>query len=525
MKVRPTHRTVSNEVEFHTLILALALGAALIVSPALRGHIDEGDSQVYQVVARHMVEDHTWFNLRDYVGDRLIWREHLPFGLWPHAAVIQVWGESALVPMAITFSLATIAVVGWLATALAGRSAGLIAMLVLGCNKTYYLFAGRPKLDPLLLLLATVAAAPLFFERLKLRHWCVAAFFGGLAALVKGPFGLLPLTAAIVSRAIVERSIRIFLTGAAAAFLSALPVMGFLLWSKWLGDGSWWRKYLFEQLLASATGSRGGGRDHLLPWYPLSAVYHFGPAFPLILLGVWSALRQNIEPREKLPSSTFRAYLRLRMLTLLCLFILLGLCLPGRKLWLHSIIVYPWLAILAGVATQPYLDRFLSNKVFRYGLTSVLSVMLIVIWKTTLDGRGPQFTRNPCVLSAEFSDFFDQRNPGEHVYVVSSSIPRDWPLAAALAAERRLAPWPTNSLPLYPSLSRGHLPGTKPGQLGVESTLCRPPDGQAPSWSICRNMEFDADIALVQTDALPTQFGPWRQIGRARDWVLLFRPP
>ena len=60
--------------------LALLLASAALVPP-WTGHVDDTDAQLYQVVARHMVEDGRWLDLRYWPGVHPVFREHLPFGL------------------------------------------------------------------------------------------------------------------------------------------------------------------------------------------------------------------------------------------------------------------------------------------------------------------------------------------------------------------------------------------------------------------------------------------------------------
>jgi 4-amino-4-deoxy-L-arabinose transferase-like glycosyltransferase len=457
--------------------LILALAAALIFSPSLRGHIDDVDAQLYQVVARHMVEDGTWLDFR-YVKSGF--REHLPFGLWPFAAAIRLWGESALGPLAAIFTLATIGVVGWVAHGLGGWSAGLSAMFLLAVNKVFFLYGGRSRLDPLLILLATAAAAPLLLPRIELRHWIGVGVLTTLAILVKGPFGLLPVMSALVARAGLERSLRLLLVGAGVLVLAVVPVTVFLLWEKWFGDATWWTKYVVHQLWGSATGQRSDGA--VIAWYPLTLLYkEFLLGFLLILLGFWYAVRQKTD------SIAHRD--RLLMLTALCLFVLLGLSLPARYHLHHALLALPWLAVLAGVASGPLLERVLATPGRQRLMISTLATIAVIAWVAALAGKGPRFYTRPCVASTEFARIFDQISPGEDVWVVSRRP--HWETVASLAAERRLRPRPTATLPL-----------------------------DRPS----TNSPVKTRIALVAEDVLPQHHGDWQELGRARGWVLLRQP-
>ena len=52
-------------------------------------HTDVGDAQVYQVIARNMVRDDRWIELRYLPAVHEHFYDHLPFGLWPLAATMR----------------------------------------------------------------------------------------------------------------------------------------------------------------------------------------------------------------------------------------------------------------------------------------------------------------------------------------------------------------------------------------------------------------------------------------------------
>src|SRR5687767_8530330 len=165
----------------------VAFGAAFVLAIALvtapwAGHVDDSDAQLYQVVARHMVEDGTWTELRYLPTVYPRFREHLPFGLWPYAAAIRILGEGALAPLGGLWTLATVALVGWLGTRLLGARAGLAAMLVLATTESFFAYGGRSKLDPPLVLLATLGATPLLLGRTGLGGLLLATGAGAAAA-------------------------------------------------------------------------------------------------------------------------------------------------------------------------------------------------------------------------------------------------------------------------------------------------------------------------------------------------------
>ena len=170
------------------LACVLLLTSALLVAP-WKGHVDDVDAQVYQVVARNMVADGTWFDLR-YLPD--VWprfREHLPFALWPAAATIRLFGEGAIDAVYALMTLATVWVTARIASRIAGPWAGVAAALALGTCESIWQYGGRLLLEPPLLLFATAAVGAALLPR---PSWGRAALFSALSVLTKGPFGLLP---------------------------------------------------------------------------------------------------------------------------------------------------------------------------------------------------------------------------------------------------------------------------------------------------------------------------------------------
>src|SRR4051794_30827003 len=89
------------------LLLILALAFVLLVG-ASRGHVDDTDAQLYQVIARHLVEDRGALALRYEPGIYPAFHEHLPFGFWPFAAAVAVFGEGALPFAGALMSLACV---------------------------------------------------------------------------------------------------------------------------------------------------------------------------------------------------------------------------------------------------------------------------------------------------------------------------------------------------------------------------------------------------------------------------------
>lgn len=459
--------------------MALVLATAVLVSP-WTGHVDDTDAQLYQVVARHLVQDRSWLDLRYLRHVHAQFREHLPFGLWPWAVAIRVAGEGALAPLAGLFTFGTLLVVAGVGRRLGGWSMAAVALLVLGTTESFIIYGARPRLDPLLLLLVSASLAPVLAWPPSAGRWLLAALFASGAALVKGPFGLVPLLAAGLAVAWEHRSVR----WAAAAFgvtaLAAVPVGAFLLLDRAWGAGTWWQGYLQSQLLASATGERSDGLEP--PWFPFTTVAsRFWPGLPLLALGLGRAAGWPKQLDRRLPPTPQVA----QRLALCGLLLLLGLALPERKVWHHALVAYPVLALLAGAGATPWLRRWLSTpKRQRGALAALLAVAALGTLFVAVGGG--RWVWKPCVPAAEFRADFDRLAPGDTVLIVSE--PPHWRMVAGLAAERQLEPW-------------------------MEARLTPGADHGAPLALVERH--------LLPPGALPV---PWQRVAEARGWVLLRRP-
>jgi 4-amino-4-deoxy-L-arabinose transferase-like glycosyltransferase len=458
--------------------LALIIASCVLVAP-WGGHVDDTDAQLYQVVARHMVQDGRWLDLRYLAHAHPQFREHLPFGLWPWAATIRLLGEWALAPLAGLFTFCTLLVVGFLGRRLGGWSMAAVALLLLGTTESFIIYGGRPRLDPLLLFFVIASLAPVLGFPPSARRWLLGALFAALAALVKGPFGLLPFFAAALAVAWESRSPRWASAAVGLTVLSALPVAAFLWGDRVWGQGTWWKGYLDVQLLASATGERGDGLEP--PWFPFASVAgRFWPGLPLLALGLLRAAGWPKQLDNSVPPTPSVA----RRLALTALLILLGLAIPERKVWHHALVAYPVLALLAGAGAAPFLKRWLSTLSRQRAALAALAVVAALGVAFVAVGGGA-WVWKPCVLAAEFRAELDGLRPGDSVLVVSD--PTHWRLLAGLAAERQLEPF-------------------------LEKRLAEGTDHAAP-------------FALVEQHLLPTGAlpAPWQEVGRARGWVLLRR--
>jgi 4-amino-4-deoxy-L-arabinose transferase-like glycosyltransferase len=457
--------------------LALVLATAVLVAP-WGGHVDDTDAQLYQVVARHMVQDGRWLDLRYLVHAHTPFREHLPFGFWPWAAAIRLAGEGALAPLAGLFTFCTLLLVAFVGKRLGGWSMATVALLLLGTTESFIIYGGRPRLDPLLILLTVASVAPLLAFPPSARRWLWGALFAALAALVKGPFGLLPLLAAGLAVAWEARSLRWAAAALGLTALAAVPVAAFLLQDKLWGQGTWWKGYFDVQLLASATGERGDGLEPA--WFPFATVAaRFWPGLPLVAMGLLRAAGWPRQLDTRVPPTPRTA----GMLALTGLLILLGLGLPERKVWHHALVAYPVLALLAGAGAAPLLERWLSTDARRRDALAALAGLAALCVAFVAVGGGAWVWR-PCVLAGEFREDLDSLKPGDTVLVVSE--PTHWRVVAGLAAERQLEPF------LVRRLQDGHP---------------------------------EARLALVEKHLLPDGElpPPWQAVGAARGWALLRR--
>jgi 4-amino-4-deoxy-L-arabinose transferase-like glycosyltransferase len=458
--------------------LALVIATAVLVAP-WGGHVDDTDAQLYQVVARHMVQDGRWLDLRYLSHAHAQFREHLPFGLWPWAVTIRLLGEWALAPLAGLFTFCTLLLVGFLGGRLGGWSMAAVALLVLGTTESFIIYGGRPRLDPLLLLFVVASLVPVLGFPPSAKRWLWAALFTALAALVKGPFGLLPFLAAALAVSWEARSLRWAAAAVLLTALAAVPVAAFLLADKLFSQGTWWRGYLDVQLLASATGERGDGLEP--PWFPFATVARrFWPGLPLVALGLLRAAGWPKPLDASLPPTPPVA----RRLALTALLLLLGLAIPERKVWHHALVAYPVLALLAGAGTAPLLRRWLATPGRQRAALAALAVLAALLVGFVAMGAGARVWK-PCVLAGEFRGALDGLRPGDSVLVVSD--PTHWRLLAGLAAERQLEPF-------------------------LEKRLVEGADHDAP-W------------ALVEKHLLPpgALVAPWQEVAEARGWVLLRR--
>jgi 4-amino-4-deoxy-L-arabinose transferase-like glycosyltransferase len=407
--------------------IGLALFACALLALPRTGHVDDSDSAVYRVVVRNMVSDRSWFELRYLPAVHPHFHEHLPFGFWPTAAAVRLFGEGAIPFVGGLETLLMLLAVAWLAQRIAGGLAGAAAFVLLATAESIFVLGPTARLDPLLLLLTTLSMAPFLLPEASRRGLWAGAACAVLATLLKGPFGLLPWCCASAARAVCDRRWRPLGLGIVGAILAVLPVAAFLAFDRWFGAGTWWDGYARAQLFASAVGARGEG---VWPaWYPLYVVVgRFAQVLPLALLGFALALRRK--DRE------------LRTVALTCVLMLVALMLPARKAWNHSLIVFPPLAILGGVALRRVLTAPARALRFAQVGAAVLAVALLAAMGL---GVGRRLWRPRCAASGPLHDGLARLSPGTPVAVVSDEP--SWLTVGSLADELHLAPAPLTSLP------------------------------------------------------------------------------
>lgn len=421
-------------------------------------HVDVSDASLYRVIARNLAEDRAWTTMRYLPTAYPSFFEHLPFGLWPAAATIRLFGESALPVLALLLSLLTVWWVGRAAEAWAGIGGGLAAMVTLATTQNFFFHASLTLLDVPLLLAAALVLVGASADRLDARAG-TALFLGTLVGVAtKGPFGLVTPGAVIVARLVVERSLRWALAASALVVASTLPIGLFLATSE-----AWLEHYGREQLWASFTGQRpdGGG-----PWY-FPAVQIANMFWPGLV-----AISLSIPPiHRRLAATTVAQRRALLQVALASLVGVVGLSLPARKVEHHVFVLFPLLSVWAGVALGPAVDRLIraSPTLVDRTLFGVLVAGLIA---------GPLriarfFCGPPYVGSTEFAAFLDQLPPKTEIDIVSDGPP--WMTLSALSAERRLVPF--------------HVP-----------TATRP-------WAMVEERRWTAEMGLTE-------------VARARGWVL-----
>ena len=208
--------------------------------------------------------------------------------------------------------------------------------------------------------------------------------------------------------------------------LAIAPVAAFLaLWPEWR-EG-----YGTGQLLASATGARTDGASGAT-----RALWFIGerywPWLPLLFGGLVGATGRVgwLTPKD---------VHGLRKVAVACALMLLGLSLPHRKIWHHTLVAYPLLSVLIGVTIAPLIAR-IPRRPLLLGLGAATALCVIAV----VAGVDRLLMARPCVLVTDFSAELNRLHPRERVAVISPH--EEWDMLSALAFERdanpvRLASW------------------------------------------------------------------------------------
>lgn len=382
----------------------LALAAALLTLDAAR-HNDDSDAQLYTVVARHMVEDGTWTQLRYLENVHPSFREHLPFGLWPSAITIRVAGERALPFLSALWTLLTVALVIEFGRRLISLEFGLIAGFALATTERFIAYGAMHRLDPPLIFFALLACGPLIFQRRDAKGFAVMATAAAIACLIKGPFGLVLPVAMTLGLTFANRDLKWLAFGAIACFTALTPVSLFVLLNQ-----DWWDGYVVHQLLASATGTRTDGDSS-----PLATLLALGA-----LCWPWLPLALPWRRKLELQSLVFATGLTLVFLSL-----------SSRKLPHHVLLVFPFIALLVAqnLSTWPKL-------VLRVVVGLAVIGLPIAVWLNP----SPR-----AVACTQFAQQLSALPPNTRVSVIATTDGRHWRELATLAAEFKLNPWLTGT--------------------------------------------------------------------------------
>ena len=357
-----------------------------------------------------------------------------------------------------------------------GFFAGLAGLLVLALTESFFHYGGLVHLDRLLLLFTIASVLPLCtLEPAGKRRHALAALFAALATLVKGPFGLLPLAALVLARAVALRRPRELFEGAATIAAALLPAAAFLSSDGLAGDGTWVRGYLLDQVLASATGARlDQGHGPL----PLATVLgRFWPGLPFAAWALFTGARDLVRGQR-----TAAALLAVLSIVLLAL-----LSLPGRRSWHHTLIAFAPLSMLAAVAAGPLLERLCATSRRTWIAVGGLAALTIAALVSLRLGLGARLVGTQCLVPPALVASL----PGGTNLAVVSPEP-DWKAVALLAAEHDLQPWPMVAV-------------SKDGTLPMAGVPAQPIPRIA--------------VALVRSDA-PSPPPPWHEVQRATDWTV-----
>lgn len=381
-------------------------------------HVDVSDANLYRVIARHLVEDDAWLSLRYLPTAYPHFFEHLPFGLWPMAVVIRLFGEGALPLEGLLVGAMTVALVGLAARQLAGEGAGLVAAATLALTQNFFFLSTLTLLDGPLLLGAALSLVGL--SRPRLDGWFIAlTLLGALVGVAtKGPFGLLTPIAMLGARSLLERDVKAVAMGGLLVVAAVAPIALFV-WT----SPAWLEGYGRNQLLGSMTGARMDG-DPSRGFALISLLQTAWPALGVLPLSL-PPLRQRLAPGAPLRP--------LALVSLALVAVVVGLSLPTRKVAHHVFVAFPLTAVWAGVVVGPALERLPRQRV-----AAAFAVLVAAGLVAGPLGIARFYCGPPCAFSTVFAEALSALPAGSDIEVVATDSP--WPSLSALSAERRLVP-------------------------------------------------------------------------------------
>lgn len=390
-------------------VLLLFAGLALSL---LAVHRDENDGAVYIVIARHLAQDGTPFQLR-YLSETLPhFHEHPPLWIWVQAAALRMLPRLDLGLLGALCGLGTVAATFALGLELLGARAAFLGALLLATNDSFFRWSPTGKLDPPLVLLFTASVALLVRAGTRPALLALGGLCAGVGALVKGvpAFGA-PVAAALVllasGRREALRSPRAWLLVAAAALAPAALFLGY---DRALQGGAFWDGYVHGQLLASVSGRRTDGFGHLHLLRDLWT--RTLPILPLALLSLW---------RER----------RARLGLLLWAALVIGaFSAASRAFWWYWLPALPPLALAAGAALDD-LARWARQEGRVERALPALALALGLALLALLPLRLARLQAKPCRFGTLAARAAALAPPGATVGLVSR--PRDWSSQAILA--------------------------------------------------------------------------------------------
>jgi len=319
--------------------------------------VDDYDGSLYTVVARHLLEDGTFFHLRGLPGAFASFTEHPPFFFWLLAGVAWLGGEQAL-PWLMGLIGAATALLGFVwARRRVGHEAAWLGCVLLMLLESWSRYQARARIDPLLALLFTVSVIALFEARGRARFWMAGGLAAGLGALCKGPPALgAPVLAALLlaldgrAKELARPAPWVIVACGALG-----PPLAFLGYDTLTLDGLYWRGYVDRQLVASVNGQRLEGHTNMFR----SLVSRGWVALPFVLVALGAPFVGASAAATASVTEAAKVARRPRWILLAwALFVPAGFSLASRGIWHYNTPAYlPW-ALLGGVGATDLLWRF-----------------------------------------------------------------------------------------------------------------------------------------------------------------------